>query len=198
MLCSAVPLSGPINIADRQYFQQTLQMRDFGTGTYQIGRITGVPSINFGYPVLDEQGQLQAVVFAAVGLDWLNQLVADAQLPEGATFSVIDRQGTVLARIPDSQTWVGKSVPETQIFQAIQRQQGQGTATVPGLDGVTRLYGFSPLGGVPQGSVYASVGIPTAIAYAEADRALARNLAGLGSLPCSRSSRPGPRPTCSC
>jgi hypothetical protein len=51
VLCSAIPLSGPINIADRQFFQRTLEIRDFGIGTYQISRATGVPSINLGYSV---------------------------------------------------------------------------------------------------------------------------------------------------
>jgi hypothetical protein len=51
VLSSEIPLTGQINISRRQYFQQTLQMRDFGIGTYQTNRATGVPSINLAYPV---------------------------------------------------------------------------------------------------------------------------------------------------
>ena len=180
VFCSAVPLSGPTNIGDRPYFQQAITTRGLGIGDYQIGRATGVRSINLGYPVLDANGQVRAVVFAAVGLDWLNGLVAEVQLPEGTTLSVIDGQGTVLARLPDPQSWVGKPVPETPIFQAIRSRQGEGTESAPGPDSVPRLFGFTSVAGLPQGSVYVSVGIPTSVAFAEANRTLARNLAGLG------------------
>jgi len=180
VFCSAVPLSGPTNIGDRPYFQQAITTRGLGIGDYQIGRATGVRSINLGYPVLDANGQVRAVVFAAVGLDWLNGLVAEVQLPEGTTLSVIYGQGTVLARLPDPQSWVGKPVPEKPIFQAIRSRQGEGTETAPGPDGLPRLFGFTSVAGLPQGSVYVSVGIPTSVAFAEANRTLARNLAGLG------------------
>jgi hypothetical protein len=53
VLSSAIPMTDKINIADGQYFQQTPQMRDFGTGTYQTNRATGVPSINLAYPITD-------------------------------------------------------------------------------------------------------------------------------------------------
>jgi PAS domain S-box-containing protein len=48
------------------------------------------------------------------------------------------------------------------------------------VDGVTRLYAFTPLRGAPGDSVYMSVGIPIAVAYADANQTLARNLTGLG------------------
>lgn len=51
VLSSAIALTGQITMASRQYFQQTLQMRDFGIGTYQTSPATGVPSINLACPV---------------------------------------------------------------------------------------------------------------------------------------------------
>jgi PAS domain S-box-containing protein len=49
------------------------------------------------------------------------------------------------------------------------------------VDGVPRLFTFTPLRGAQgAGDVYVSIGIPRAVAFAEADRILARNLAGLG------------------
>jgi len=39
----------PINVADRAYFKMALQMHDFAIGDYQIGRITNLPAISYGY-----------------------------------------------------------------------------------------------------------------------------------------------------
>jgi hypothetical protein len=63
VLCSGVPLSRPINVRDRGYFQRALETRDFAAGEFQIGRITGRPGLNFGYPVITASGQVTAVVF---------------------------------------------------------------------------------------------------------------------------------------
>ena len=49
------------------------------------------------------------------------------------------------------------------------------------MDGIPRLFSFAPFGGAAQSaSAYVSVGIPVAVAFAGANRILARNLALLG------------------
>src|SRR5215210_5199236 len=40
IFCSGLPLGGPVNIADRAYFQRALQTHDFAIGDYQIGRVS--------------------------------------------------------------------------------------------------------------------------------------------------------------
>ncbi|MDH4135190.1 MAG: cache domain-containing protein, partial [Anaerolineae bacterium] len=181
LFCSTLPISGSVNLADLSYFQRVLQMRDFAIGDYQNDPISGKATLDLGYPVLDEAGQVQAVVFASLDLTWLNQLAAEAQLPEGSTFTVIDRNGTILVRYPDPGIWVGQSVPEAPIVETILAQRGEGTAEAYGVDGIPRLFAFTPLSGVPGGEdVYVSIGIPAAIAFADANRVLARHLAGLG------------------
>lgn len=51
LLCSAKPLHNPVSIADRPYFNRTLEIKDFAAGDCQIGRVTGVPTLNFAYAV---------------------------------------------------------------------------------------------------------------------------------------------------
>ncbi len=180
VFCSALPLTPPVNIADRAYFRRAVEKRDFALGEYQVGRITGKASVNAGYPVLDRAGQVQAVVFAALGLDWLNALVAEARLPPGAVLHVVDAHGTILARYPDPQPWVGRAFPDVPSIRAVLAAGGEGTAEVSGVDGVRRLYAFAPLTRPPQpGGPFVSIGIPTAVAYAGVTRLLVRNLLGL-------------------
>ncbi len=179
-VCSALPVPGRINLADRWYFKRAIAGRSFAVGEYQIGRITKKATINFGYPVLDPAGHVQSVVFAALDLAWLNQLARHAQLPPGATLTVVDHMGTILVRYPDSEGWVGRTMPRTPIFATI-LAQGEGTARARDMDGVERLYGFTRLRKTPEvKDVYVSVGIPTEAAFADANRAFVRNLVEFG------------------
>lgn len=181
VFCSALPLDQPVNISDRAYFQRAVHTGDFAVGDYQIGRITAVASINFGYPILDDMGQVQRLVFAALDLDWLNQFAAGAELPEGSTLTVIDRNGTVLVRQPDPEDWVGQSFPEAEILQPTLERRGEGITEAVGLDGVPRLYAFAPLGGgLRAPDVYVYIGIPKSLVLAPASRTLVLDLIGLG------------------
>ncbi len=182
LVCSALPLSGKVDLRDRAWFRQAMATRAFAVGDYQIGRVTGKATINFGYPVNDDAGRIQSVVFAALDLAWLERTVSPAYLPAGSTLMVIDRRGTILARSPDPQRWVGRSVPEAPILAAIASSNGEGTAAALGLDGVPKLYGFTRLGhGSQAQDVYVSVGVPQAAAIAGVSRDLAEHLVGLGA-----------------
>mgnify|MGYP002336074658 CR=1 FL=1 len=179
VFCSALPLTQPVNIADRSYFRRAVQSGDFGLGNYQIGRITGIPAINFGYPVKSAGGNVRAVVYAALNLSWLNQLAAGIELPVGSALTVVDSRGTILTRHPEPERWVGKPMRETPLIKEVLGHHGEGTAELDGLDGVTRLYAFAPLHDGPAGSAYVSVGIPKEVAFASANRAFTRNMASL-------------------
>ncbi|MPZ76893.1 MAG: hypothetical protein GEU77_10230, partial [Deltaproteobacteria bacterium] len=183
LFCSARPFKGPINLTDRTYFRRAAESRGFAVGGYQIGRATGKATINFGYPVLDDSGAVRAVIFAALDLAWLNRLAGTALLPKGSEFTITDQNGAILARYPDSEKWIGKSLPEVSIVRAILSLKGEGTARTAGVDGVPRLYAFTPLRSAAQvGAVYLSIGIPQKVAFANADRILKRNLLGLGMI----------------
>lgn len=177
IFCSGLPLPGPVNVADRAWFRRALESRDLVIGDYIVGRVTGKATLGLGYPVLDEAGAVRAVLYAGLDLGWLNKIAAKTQLPTGTTLTVVDRKGTVLVRFPDSEKWVGKSMLETPLFQTILRQ-GEGTAELPGMDGLLRLYGFSSLGNARD--AYVSIGIPRDVAFAPANRILIRNLMGVG------------------
>jgi signal transduction histidine kinase/HAMP domain-containing protein len=181
LACSAPLAQGPVRLADRAYFQRTLQARDFAVGDYQVDRVTGRATINFGQPIFDRTGQVQAVVFASLDLTWLNDLASRAQLPAGSTFTLIDRNGTILVRHPDPESWVGRTVPESPIVETILARRGEGTDEGRGIDGTLRLFAFTPLSGAPAGEdVYLYIGIPSSVAFQKADQMLARNLIGLG------------------
>jgi signal transduction histidine kinase/HAMP domain-containing protein len=179
IFCSGLALHKSINIADRSYFRRAVQDLDFSVGEYQIGRRTGKPTINFGYPVVDDHGTVRSVIYAALDLVWLRRLAAVSQFPENTVLTVADERGTILSGIPEPGPWIGQTIPEAEIVR-IALSGTEGTAVAVGLDGVRRFYGFTTVNMAPrQGRIYVIVGIPTDIALTEARIDLARNLAGL-------------------
>lgn len=179
--CSSPALKHPVYLGDRPYFKGAVDTKNFAIGKYQVGRISRKASINFGYPVVAQDGKVQAVVFAGLDLGWLNKLVARAQLPPGSAFTMIDRDGTILARNLNSQRWIGKSALGTPLYKTILAHNGEGTAQVRDLDGSWHLYAFTRLRTGSEGNeVYVSLGIPAAIAFASVNSALVHNLIALG------------------
>ncbi|MFZ5877305.1 MAG: putative bifunctional diguanylate cyclase/phosphodiesterase [Nitrospirota bacterium] len=179
--CSALPIRGRVNAADRPYFQRAMASREFAVGDYQIGRISNRASINVGYPVLDSAGRVQVVIMAALDLDWLNRLIESASLPRGSVLTVIDRNGTVLLRHPAPDEWVGRSQAERPIIQTILRER-EGVTREQGPDGVERILAFTPLGStVADAGAYVSLGVPGDVAFATADATFRRNMIGLSA-----------------
>jgi signal transduction histidine kinase len=178
--CTALPDPAPVNDSANPYFQRVLANHGFAIGDFRIGRLSGKPTLAFGYPLLDGKDQIKAVIFTAMDLASLNDLAAHALMPSGATLTAIDRKGIILARYPDPEKWVGHSSTETPIYRIVLRQNKEGTAEALGEDQVSRLYSFVPLSGVPDQDMFLIVGIPTAVAYAELNQTLTRDLVALG------------------
>jgi signal transduction histidine kinase len=182
IFCSALPLNQSVNIADLSYFQRAYQTKSFVIGDYQVGRISGEPSIHFGYPILNESGEVQAVIYAAVNLLWLNQqgTEIDSQLPPGSTFTKLDTNGRVLVQIPKLPQQLGQLMPEAALLKAV-LQSGHGSVEMPGADGQRRLYTFSSMRSqLYGGDEYLIVGVPSLAVFGGVTQALLRNLASLG------------------
>jgi serine phosphatase RsbU (regulator of sigma subunit) len=178
LYCSALPFRGVINVADRVYFKMAIQTRDFAIGDYQIGRITQRPAISYGYPLLDSSGELSGVVVLTQNLNWLTSALANVTFPPGAVLMVTDRNGTVLARLPDAGDWIGKVMPDPRILEAISDQRDGGVFEADDAQGVARLWAHAPL--IAGHDLHATMGTPKAYAFADINRRLVRNLAGLG------------------
>lgn len=177
--CSVVPLSRPVNVADRVYFQKARETHSFTIGDYQIGRVVGKPTISLAYPIIGDEGQFLGITYAPLDLAWLNKHANRTVLPEGGVYLVFDRKGTILAHYPDPEKWVGKQVSEAPIVRAVLEQQKEGVAEVPGLAGTPRIFAFARLADTSEGGVYLGVGLPRQVAFATANQILRRNLSML-------------------
>lgn len=173
-LCSSSEIDPTLSIADREYFQAAIRNRSLALSGYIIGRRTGVPHLNFAYPVLDEDREVRGVAILAYGLQRIARTLMSAELPEGGSMSLIDGSGILLARAPPAEEWIGKPVQEAPlIMNILTRREGGFEAT--GIDGVERVHGFAPL--LASSNLFAVVGLPWRDAFAAADRLFRREVA---------------------
>ena len=169
VICSALPLTGQVSVADRDWFKEAVATKRFAVGSYQIGRITGRRTVNAAYPALDASGNVLRVAFVALDLDWLNELAADIRLPDGMAFLEVDRDGTVVTRYPEPERYVGMDASATALAQAM-RGATQDAVRATGLDGKRRTFQFAPVGEAYDARLYAAVGIDEERALADIDR----------------------------
>ncbi|MCX6928139.1 MAG: HAMP domain-containing protein [Verrucomicrobia bacterium] len=180
---SALPLTNTVNLADRSFFQRVLATRDFSIGDYEVGRISGKPSFNLGYPVLDPSGLVQAVVFAALDLDWLNRsdYAVQMQLPAGATWTKVDGKGTILVRYPAPEKWVvGEPLPDMALLNTLLTRKSGVMETVDP-KGISVFYDFtSTRSALVAADVISILSIPKKDLFAEPSRVMMRNLTSVG------------------
>jgi len=185
LVASAVEVTDNLYLGDRSYFQIARDTGKFAVGEYQVGRVTERPTLNLAYPLKDtETGRFLGAVYTALDLDWFNQVAARADLPEGATLTVIDRHATILVRYarPDTgENWIGRSLANRPEVMRLLNRGVDAAGTSTGVDGVRRLYTTTALsrsGGLTDAHVI--VGLPVQVAYASANRTLTLNLIFLG------------------
>ena len=178
IFASALPFTSPINVSDCSWFRRAIETRDFSMGEFQISRVTGKSQINFGYPIFDDEGRLRAVLSTALDIEWSNRRLAEGNLPEGARCTILDGRGRVLARFPDPEGLVGKTISESPIVMTI-LQQGEGVAKGVGPDSIESVFGFASIGFGPE-AMFFSVAIPKEVALAKANRHMLHDLGLLG------------------
>lgn len=178
VVASAVKLSAPVNVSSFPFFRRAIKKRDFVNGDYLLDPVTGRPSLHFARPVLDAESKPHAVVFLAYDLGWVQRLIRAMDAPPDTTAVVVDEEGTILARYPNSPQWIGKTMPNVPLVKRLLAGK-PGAFEAEGLDGVRRFYSFTRLFGTPGNPVYLAVGISKKTALAEADRVLARSVTGL-------------------
>ena len=182
IFCSAVALSGPTDARDRIWFQRTMASREFAFGDYQIGRITKEPVLVLSYPAFSADGEILAVVFVSLKLEWLNrlELYKEADLPAGTTITKMDAEGVVLGYQPGPGSLTGQQFALEGVRQVVLKQ-GRGLIEATDPEGVSRIYVFESLmSGWEHGEIYLILSVPKKIAFANSNRMMLRNMTGMG------------------
>jgi signal transduction histidine kinase len=103
------------------------------------------------------------------------------QLPKGATWTELSRDGTILARYPVPKDWVGRPFPDQDLLKTILNNREGSTDDIDP-SGVPTFYAYAPMQNqLVSQETFAVLEIPKEILFASADRALARNLGWLAA-----------------
>jgi HAMP domain-containing protein len=175
--CGAVSLENPLYLGDRSYVVRATGNRDFAVGDYQVGRITGKPTVGMAYPMYGEGDELLGVLGVTLDLTLLGESASEAHLPADASFTLSDLSGNVLVRYPEGADLVGTALPETFPSRSQVDQTEARVIRGEDLDGVERRFAVAPLlrpKGRPVG--YLAVAISEASVTAQLRRILGTEL----------------------
>jgi serine phosphatase RsbU (regulator of sigma subunit) len=126
--------------------------------------------------MLSAAGEVDGVLYLTHSLSWLIAALANIDFPRGAVLVVTDREGTILARLPNDPGWVGKTLREHDVIQALTAQPRGGAFVSDDVNGVRTLWAHAPL--IDKQALHATIGVPETVAFADINRRLFRNLAG--------------------
>jgi hypothetical protein len=172
MSCGGLVPDGNLYLGDRTYFVQASSLNRFAVGDFALGRITGKPVLGLALPITQDD-ELQGVVATSLDLGFLGESLG-TELPEGHTFTVLDRNQRVLVRLPATGDFtLADSIGAIAgaEFPPLPEGRGASVATGVDLDGVERLFAVAALqgkAGEPEG--YVAVGRTQATLMEEVDR----------------------------
>ena len=176
IICAVLPTSPAVDVSASGWFQTARTTPHLSVGTLEQGTITQGPTVVLARRM--PAGVDDVILFAALDLVRLSEFLQTISLPVDSSMTAIDRAGTIVARHPEHERWVGKPASGAVLADTLDRRDGV-TESV-GIDGVRRLYGFRRVAFAERTPLLLTTGIPTRVAYADADRRLYVNLAILG------------------
>jgi C4-dicarboxylate-specific signal transduction histidine kinase len=179
---SGLPMQRAFSIKDRRTFREALSTRSFSSGDFGIGKLSGKPSIGFGYPILNSAGEVAGVVTANIDFDELND-ARFAGLPEGSSFSLIDRDGIFVNRSPKPEKFVGTKLSQ-ELFLKMQQGPDRDTFIAEDFTGEKKVISYRKLKLPNEKTCYLYVrsAFPVEKLLERAQRALLVNIALLSSM----------------
>jgi len=175
---SVLPVPAGASALKRTWFRRALDTGDYAVGDFQVGSITGKPTINAAMPML-VPGRGREVLFAALDLGRLQEIASSVTLPAGGTLELLDGNGTVLVRLPASPGTVGTRMEPGPGLQMVLGGEARSVVGI-GPSGASTIFALHPLhtdgGGRGAPAALLRVGIPEAAVLADANRGLLRSL----------------------
>lgn len=93
-------------------FKEAMDTGRFTVGRYQKGEMEKDAFLPLAAPILDGEGKPAGVVIASLDLGWLKHIVEDRRFDDSSALTVADRDGTIVARHPFSERFVGTRIPD--------------------------------------------------------------------------------------
>lgn len=149
--CSTRPDLVGLDLSDRYYFKHVLQTHDFVLSDYLFNRATKQPGVIAAYPVSAVDGGEEAVMVAAINVDWMSQIMGNLGGRPGVSAFLVDSEGTVVATPPDQASMIGRPLENRSLLAAIEAkeaasEQKNGSIALAAADGTKHTVSFARVG----------------------------------------------------
>ncbi|WP_332777591.1 PAS domain S-box protein [Polaromonas sp.] len=159
LICNARQVSGDVDAGDWTFFKQLMAGQRFAVGQYGGESSSQQAGIGFAVPVHGNEGAINAVAFAALGLPALDSALTSVSVLPGARLAVLDRNGVVLAAQPAQPALLGSRHPDLVVQKALQGRQ-EGLRHAPDTEGLQQIYAFAPVPGGDGGGLFVAISMP--------------------------------------
>jgi diguanylate cyclase (GGDEF)-like protein len=146
IICSTRPDAIGLDVSDRPFIQEARRSWGFVLSDYVVTRPNTQPTIIAAYPTLGKDESVNAIILAPFDLQWIGRLAAMVGQRSGASVFVVDGGGTVISGIFDRDNISGRRFAEHPLIRDV-LQRHEGTTSAEGLDGIRRIFAFTPLAG---------------------------------------------------
>ncbi|WP_295071518.1 HWE histidine kinase domain-containing protein [Tabrizicola sp.] len=112
------------------------------SGTYQKDAKDGAERLPVALRIGGGGNGASGIALALVDLAWMEERLQARSMSPGNSLTIVDRSGTVLARVPDPETFVGTKIrPE---FMPLLEETTPGSMEMVSRDGTPRILGYYP------------------------------------------------------
>jgi diguanylate cyclase (GGDEF)-like protein len=152
--CSTWPeiIEQRFDFSDRPYFKQAIATGEFVVSDYLFSRLTNQPTVMAAYLAPGLTKDDDAVVLAAVNLDWMSKIMGNLGDRPGVTTLLVDHAGTVLAAPPANASAIGRPMEDLTLLPMIEAHlrntdKQTGSLSFSASDGAQRAVSFATIPG---------------------------------------------------
>jgi PAS domain S-box-containing protein len=171
-------VNAKFTIGDRKYFKDAVRTKRFSVGEYTLSRAVGKAAIHFAQPVLNEGGDVTAVIYVTFDLNSFNSIFDAQKLPPDSALNITDHQGILLHRYPSHPTVKPGLADRPDLRAHMTGTLDEGVFNDFGRDNVKRLLAFKRIRLHPDEApyLYLRVSIPEKQALASVHRLVITSL----------------------
>jgi GGDEF domain-containing protein len=177
IVCSSNADIVGLDISSQPHFKSAMVTGKFALGDYFVGSKVG-PTLIAALPHHATDGSIDVVVSAALDLGWFDRAMSIFAQSSGSVVVMFDGAGTVLARQPSEQAWVGRQFKDHLMIRTMSAQP-EGIFAGECLDGIRRIFGYVQLPGT---NARLAVGVDESDVLRRVQEEIIASLAGLALL----------------
>lgn len=146
---SIVPRKG--HFADREYFRVFREGTHHGlfVGVPLRARLNGYYSLPLARAFYHPDGRFAGVVAGTIRIDYFRDLFGTVNLGSGSSISLYRTDGTLIARFPHADEFVGRNIADTVNWDLMMSGRKGSFTGAAVFDGMQRLYAFQRLEDFP-------------------------------------------------